>query len=707
MRKKTRMMGLIIVILSLIYGDVGLSSQASGSDGMSEILSEYGMGYIKDAEDSSYAKEIYSDRDSIIQAYCSDAYYKTPELPAVRTQGQYGVCWASSVISLLEINMMKKGYAEDDFSEMHLAYYTYHTAEDELTGLQGDERIDKDGTFWLKGGGNFTMAVNTLKNWKGAAEEELVPMNAETEKSIAENGLPEEYAFHDIAYLTNYYLVDTTEKEAVKQAVIDYGAIAISFYMDETFSDKTDNYNPQTAAYYCSDWKGVNHGAVIVGWDDAYETSNFSTAPTENGAWIVRNSWGPEYGEEGYFYLSYEDKTVDTMGIAAEAVPASAYHHNYQYDGAVYSKDVFGDSNTSMVKAANLFTVKGNPQGAERLTAVSFVTCGANYEYKVQIYKNMTDRSNPESGEAVIEVKGTTSYVGCYTIQLPETIYLEEGETFSVVVSLTNPYGEAVAISAERNYQGSRYHFTASAKTGQSFQYTNDAGWLDYGDLYHSNIRIKAYTVDTVVKVTAPDNVYNGLAMAEDGNWYYFCDGKSDDTFTGLGFVNNNWWYVSRGKIDFTYSGLVFFRDDWWYVENGCVNFGYNGLAYVNDSWWYVVNGCIDFNYCGLFDYNNEKWYIQGGKIDFGYNNIYYFDGIWWYIENGKVNYLYNGLVYTAFNDKWWYVIEGVISFEYTGSAYANGKNWYVERGEIDFNRFGKVTINGVEKEVAWGEILG
>ncbi|MBE5874618.1 MAG: hypothetical protein E7287_09480, partial [Lachnospiraceae bacterium] len=198
---------------------------------------------------------------------------------------------------------------------------------------------------------------------------------------------------------------------------------------------------------------------------------------------------------------------------------------------------------------------------------------------------------------------------------------------------------------------------------------------------------------------------YNGLVFVND-DWWYVVNGRIDFGFNGLAFVNDAWWYVSTGRIDFSYTGLIYFSDNWWFIQNGCVNFGYTGLAFINNDWWYVVNGYIDFGYCGLFDYDNEKWYVQGGKIDFSYNNVYYFNDTWYYIETGKVNFQYNGLAYTQFNDKWWYVINGVISFDYTGAAYANEKYWYVERGEIDFKRNGKVTIDGVEKNVAWGEIL-
>ena len=38
--------------------------------------------------------------------------------------------------------------------------------------------------------------------------------------------------------------------------------------------------------------QGLNHGVVAVGYDDA------------DGYWVIRNSWGVGWGEEGYFKLA-------------------------------------------------------------------------------------------------------------------------------------------------------------------------------------------------------------------------------------------------------------------------------------------------------------------------------------------------------------------------------------------------------------------
>lgn len=48
----------------------------------------------------------------------------------------------------------------------------------------------------------------------------------------------------------------------------------------------------------------------IVGYDDTIPSSSFNAngkVPNENGAWIVKGSYGPEFCNDGYFYISYCD----------------------------------------------------------------------------------------------------------------------------------------------------------------------------------------------------------------------------------------------------------------------------------------------------------------------------------------------------------------------------------------------------------------
>ena len=60
----------------------------------------------------------------------------------------------------------------------------------------------------------------------------------------------------------------------------------------------------------------ANHAITIVGWDDEYDftDSSLSVKPNAPGAWLIKNSWSDEYGDNGYFYISYEDNSLTQNG---------------------------------------------------------------------------------------------------------------------------------------------------------------------------------------------------------------------------------------------------------------------------------------------------------------------------------------------------------------------------------------------------------
>ena len=73
-----------------------------------------------------------------------------------------------------------------------------------------------------------------------------------------------------------------------------------------------------TSAYYdASGNEGNNHMVTVVGWDDSYKKENFNSSgsswlktPEHDGAWIVQNSYSQDWGDNGYFYISYDDKSL-------------------------------------------------------------------------------------------------------------------------------------------------------------------------------------------------------------------------------------------------------------------------------------------------------------------------------------------------------------------------------------------------------------
>ena len=149
------------------------------------------------------------------------------------------------------------------------------------------------------------------------------------------------------------------------------GALMCSYYSgDGTVESAQGNV-------YHAEAHAIDHSVSLVGWNDNYPKTNFSDngrMPENNGAWLCRNSWGPDCAENGYFWISYEDATL-TNFCSFEAESLDNYDCIYQYDGAGWNLGIGSE------KVANVFTA----ESLEKLRAVSFYT-NSNIDYLIEIY---------------------------------------------------------------------------------------------------------------------------------------------------------------------------------------------------------------------------------------------------------------------------------------------------------------------------------
>jgi hypothetical protein len=104
-------------------------------------------------------------------------------------------------------------------------------------------------------------------------------------------------------------------RDAIKTQIMQQGPVT-SALMVTYFAHGVDNLvdwllkNHESNDFYTSSlqFDTINHHVVIVGWKDIPEISN-------GGYWIIKNSWGLEYGYDGFFNIGYGSLRIDSSQI--------------------------------------------------------------------------------------------------------------------------------------------------------------------------------------------------------------------------------------------------------------------------------------------------------------------------------------------------------------------------------------------------------
>ncbi|MCQ2751935.1 MAG: lectin like domain-containing protein [Coriobacteriales bacterium] len=441
----------------------------------------------------------------------------------IKDQTPYDSCWSFSVISCMETNLIKKGLvkAQDiDLCERQLLYFFYNQndGQDPLQNLLGD-RVNNLSDTYLDEGGNHEFTMWQMVSGRAGGIESIAPyeeINSSDARSLYKNNydvfrlqtdLNDNLAFDSFARVQNVYQIPSTSFTDIKTAIMACGSVACTYYDTQNSTYYSDVYN----SYYNHINGGINHAVAIIGWDDNFPKEHFKDVPSKDGAFLVKNSWG-KTGENhsGYFWLSYDDRSFSKLRnvYAFDCELSSNYDNIYQYDGSCGSAYFRGQENGirdvqnpyfSGSKISNVYTAK--ELNGEILKAVGVGLRSVGVKCQIQIYKNLKDLNNPESGTATLSepIIFNSYYAGYYTVKLDEAIQLEAGTNFSVVIQCDTKPARIIYPYEDSNYAASKWiEFICKTAPQQSF-YQQGTNWIDLhrndsDENQNQTLRIKAYT---------------------------------------------------------------------------------------------------------------------------------------------------------------------------------------------------------------------
>jgi len=204
------------------------------------------------------------------------------KITAVKNQAQCGSCWAFSATENIEsVWMIAKGITSSS-----------------MKPLAPQQIVDCDKSDGGCNGGNPPTAFNYIVKAGGQEPESAYPYKAKDQScSFVKSAV--------YATISGYkYITKSRDETALKTAVATVSPISICVNAQPWQSYSSGIMT----ARQCSN--SLDHCVQITGYDTSASTPY----------WVVRNSWGSNWGESGYIRLEYGK---NTCGLTQEATTAT------------------------------------------------------------------------------------------------------------------------------------------------------------------------------------------------------------------------------------------------------------------------------------------------------------------------------------------------------------------------------------------------
>lgn len=257
--------------------------------------------------------------------------------------------------------------------------------------------------------------------------------------------------------------------------------------------------DPIIFAQYTYERVMPTHAVTIVGWDDSFSAENWpeGSRPPADGAWIVKNNWGEEWGNDGFFLISYYDLSLCDFATLEYLMDDGAGYDYLMYLGydymnsALYLPALFDEP----VYAANVFET--DEDGI--INSVSVLTGDIDTEVTVYIYLLDEDATEPTQGKLLLTADESFRFAGYHRFPVNKT-FVPEGSTVSIVVKET-----------VHNDDGTKYAFICNGNL-------NEEGAIAYNKFHEDEGTFAGVYAKGVI------NPGESFIRFESGNWMDWYD---------------------------------------------------------------------------------------------------------------------------------------------------------------------------------------
>ena len=205
--------------------------------------------------------------------------------PPIRSQGTTcGSCWAFGVTASLECNLMYRDGHAPDLSEQWLV---------SCCGLGGcDGEWPGNAADFMQSNG---IELDTCGDAGSVLESDLP---YEGEDVLCNCPYQQRYTIEGWAFIGPQWGVPSVPQ--LKQAILNHGPVSVCVAVNDAFHAYVGGI------FNDCDSSDINHVVVLVGWDDAQGSE---------GVWVIRNSWGQDWGEAGYMRIEYGCSNIGYGGL--------------------------------------------------------------------------------------------------------------------------------------------------------------------------------------------------------------------------------------------------------------------------------------------------------------------------------------------------------------------------------------------------------